>query len=145
MYDVFWKTVQEGRKTALLTEREVRLRFDQEKNQFVLVDGLAPARLADDGFTLEEVPLKAFPIPKADESDLEINFLSATKGGPTILVGGVLMEAQPIPFVIFYPDGTCTAFRAQFMSNGSATTLRIDPWTCAPMLTADDPNAPNAL
>jgi general secretion pathway protein H len=142
--EVFWKAVQEARKAALKTEHEIRLKFDAEKKQFVLLDGLAPSRLAADGFTREDAPLQTFPVMPAVARDLTVEFLAAGKGGPTILVGGVLIEAQPIPFVTFYSDGTCTAFRAQFMRDGSASVLAVDPWTCSPVLPPVDPNAPPA-
>ena len=47
--EVFWKAVQEARKAALKAEHEMRLTFDKEKAQFVLLDGLAPARIAGQG------------------------------------------------------------------------------------------------
>lgn len=142
--EVFWKAVQEARKTALKAEHDIRLRFDKEKKQFVLLDGLAPSRLAADGFTREEVPLKEFPIASAVGSDLDVSFLAATKGGATMLLGGLLVESQPIGYVTFYSDGTCSPFRAQFMRNAAVSVLSIDPWTCAPVLTPPDPNAPPA-
>jgi prepilin-type N-terminal cleavage/methylation domain-containing protein len=144
--DVFWEAVREARKAALKAEHEMRLRFDKEKKQFVLVDGEAPPTAASLTPTLikeEEVPLKIFPVPERSAGDLTVDFLSAQKCGLAILVGGVVMESQPIPFVTFYGDGTCTAFRAQFARNGGSHTLSIDPWTCAPVLTPADPNAPN--
>ena len=141
--EVFWKSVQQARKTALKSEKEVRLRFDAKKKQFVLIDGFAPSALAADGFTREETALKQFPIPPPGGTDLTIDFLSSSKGGAVILVGGVMIESQPIQFVTFYPDGTCTPFRAQFMRNGASHLLAVDPWTCAAVLTVD-PNAPRA-
>jgi prepilin-type N-terminal cleavage/methylation domain-containing protein len=144
--EVFWTAVREARKKALQTEHEVRLKFDKDKKQFLLIDGLAPAAVATDGFTREERPLKQFPIPSAVGGDLVVDFLGpATKGGGNaILVGGVLIESQPIPYVTFYSDGTCTAFRAQFVRGGGTSILSIDPWTCAPVLTPNDPNSPPA-
>lgn len=136
--DVFWKAVQEARKAALRAEHDMRLKYDKEKKQFLILDGLAPTRVAADGFTREEVPLKQFPIAPALAGDLEVTFLPAGKAGPSILIGGVLIESQPVPFVTFYSDGTCTAFRAQFMRSGAASTVSIDPWTCAPVLTPAD-------
>jgi len=142
--DVFWTAVREARKAALKSEHEIRLKFDKDGKRFLLIDGLAPTTLAKDGFTREEQPLKQFSIPAQAAGDLTVDFLGpTTKGtGNTILVGGVLIEAQTIPFVTFYSDGTCTAFRAQFVRNGGTSVLMIDPWTCAPVLTANDPNAP---
>jgi hypothetical protein len=142
--DVFWKAVQETRKAALKAEHEMRLRFDKEKKQFLIIDGIAPSTLAADGFTREERPLKQFPIPTAVGTDLAVDFLAPASrgGGNAILVGGVLIEAQTIPYVTFYPDGTCMPFRAQFIRNGGTSLLSIDPWTCAPVLPPTDPNAP---
>ena len=142
--DIFWKAVQEARKTALKTEHDIRLRYDKEKRQFLIIDGIAPSTVAADGFTKEERPLKTFQIPAATGSDLTVDFLApASKGGGlAILVGGVLLESQPLPYVTFYSDGTCVPFRAQFARNGGASVLAIDPWTCAPILPPKDPNAP---
>lgn len=140
---VFWKAVQEARKAALKSEHEIRLKFDRDKKHFYLVDGLAPSVLAEDGFTRVETPLKTFPIAAEATRDLTVDFLgAAAKGGSAILVGGVLLESQTIPHVSFYADGTCRAFRAQFARSGASTILSIDPWTCAPVLAAADPNAP---
>jgi prepilin-type N-terminal cleavage/methylation domain-containing protein len=141
-YAVFWKAVQEARKTALKSEHEIRLKFDRDKKHFYLVDGLAPTSLAEDGFTRVETPLKIFPIAAETVEDLTFDFLAgSSKGGNTILVGGMLLESRPVPYVPFYADGTCRAFRAQFARSGSSSILTIDPWTCAPVLPAADANA----
>jgi prepilin-type N-terminal cleavage/methylation domain-containing protein len=144
--EVFWQAVVEARKAALKSEHEIRLKFDKDKKQFVLVDGIAPATVGADGFTREEVPLKQFPVPSAAGSELTVDFLGpSTRGGNAILVGGVVIETDAMPYVTFYSDGTCMAFRAQFVRNGTTSTpLVIDPWTCAPVLPAVDPNAPAA-
>ena len=141
--EVFWKAVLEARKAALKGEKEIRLRFDAQKKQFLVIDGFAAPVLSTDGFTTNEPPpIKTLPIPPPGGADLTIDFLpSGTKGGNMILIGGVAVETNPIPFVTFYPDGTCTPFRAQFMRNGATHLLAVDPWTCAPMLVTD-PNAP---
>lgn len=139
--EVFWTAVREARKAALKSEREVRLKFDKEKKHFMLLDGHAPSVVAPDGVTKEEAPLKTLPVPPLSADGLAVEFLGASaKGGNAILVGGVLLEAQTIPFVTFYSDGTCTAFRAQISRGGGSHTLSIDPWTCAPVLTPVDPN-----
>lgn len=139
--DVFWKAVQSARKTALRTEHDIRLKYDKDKKQFVMVDGLAPPVVGPDGFTKEEVPLKTFPVSAPNETDMTVDFLGATGKGNAILIGGVMIESQPIDHVTFYSDGTCSPFRLQVMRNGSAHTLSIDPWTCAQVLTPTDPNA----
>jgi prepilin-type N-terminal cleavage/methylation domain-containing protein len=144
-HEIFWKAVQEARKTALKSEHEVRLRFDRDRKQFVILDGLAPATLAADGVTSEEKPLKQFPIPSVVGTDFAVDFLGpSAKGASAILVGGVLIESRPLKHVTFYADGTCSPFRAQFVRNGGTSMLTIDPWTCAPILTPADPNAPPA-
>ena len=122
----------------------MRLKFDKDRKQFVILDGLAPSRLAADGFTREEAPVKTFAVQNSGDADFEVSFLAAGKGGPTILLGGVLLESQPISHVTFYSDGTCSPFRLQLMRGGSVSTLSVDPWTCAPVLPPPDPNAPAA-
>ncbi len=144
--DVFWKTVQEARKTALKSGNEIRLKFDKDKKRFLLIDGTAPTTLAADGFTREETPLKVFPLPPALAADLTVEFLGASaKGSGMILVGGVLIDARTIPYATFFPDGTCAPFRAQFLRGAGASIFAIDPWTCAPVLTPPDPYATPAF
>lgn len=133
--EVFWQAVQEGRKAALRSEHEIRLKFDREMKRFQLVDGLAPAVKGADGVTKVEPPLKEFPIPSAAR-DLEVDFLAPGRGGRAILVRGVLLESQPVPHVTFYGDGTCSPFRIQIFNHGAAHILAVDPWTCAPILEA---------
>lgn len=129
--EVFWKSVQEARKLALRSEHEVSFQFVQDDanktREFVV----------SDGSTRQE-----YPVPAA--GDLEVTFLAAqAAGGNMILIAGTAVETQKVP-VTFYPDGTCTAFRTQFYRNGAVHTLSIDPWTCAPVLTPTDPNAPKS-
>ena len=128
--EIFWKAVQTARKTALQSGVEVRLTFadDKEKGKEFVVD---------DGVTKQESPVSA-----GAADGLEVSFLSAQKGGNAILVGGVAIETQAVPAVIFYTDGTCTPFRLQISRRGGAHIVAIDPWTCAPILTPPDPNAP---
>jgi general secretion pathway protein H len=133
--DVFWKAVTETRKAALTAEHEMRLKYDAEKKSFRVIDGITPIRLAADGFSREEVVVKEFAVAKADR--LTVDFHAATKGGRAILVGGVMIESEPVPFVTFYPDGTCSAFRLQVVRDSSARVLEVDPWTCAAVLKAD--------
>lgn len=140
--EVFWRAVQEARKAALKSQHDIRLKFDSRNKQFMLIDGIAPSVLAADGFTREEVPIKIFPVHPAFAADLTVEFLAPVKGN-TILVGGVLIEGQSVPYVTFYSDGTCSAFRTQFMRAGSANVLSVDPWTCAAILPAVDPNTLN--
>jgi len=128
--EVFWKTVQECRKAALKSGTDIRLAFDEKEKKFLVsaASGLDPG-------------VKEFPIPEPGD-DLTLTFLTTQKGASMILLGGVAVETQTLPFVTFYSDGTCTPFRAQFQKSGAVEALAIDPWTCAAVLTPADPNAP---
>lgn len=127
--ETFWVAVREARKTALKNEREVRLSFESDREN-------QPAFVLNDAGTVQK-----FPIHPSMREDLSVEFFTTQKGGPTILVAGVLLESRPAKYVAFYPDGTCMAFRAQVARLGGAHTLSIDPWTCAPVLTPADPFA----
>lgn len=143
--EMFDKAVQEARKLALKSGKDVRLAFRREvdSRRFVLIDSAAPA-VSRDGFApppdANAGVLAEYPVPNA--GDLEVTFLSTQKGGNTILLGGVLVETTTVPYATFYTDGTCSPFRAQFMKNAAVHIISIDPWTCAPMLKPVDPNAP---
>ena len=118
--DVLLKAVSDARKFAVESNSDVRLSFDPKERAF--------AASNDQGN--RSYPVKA-------SGDLGFDFLSTQKGGAMILVGGVLMETHPLPYVTFYPDGTCSAFRVQIRTEGAANVIAIDPWTCAPMLQSD--------
>lgn len=124
--EVFWKACLEARKAALHTEREVKLSFADDRDhgkRFVVNDGIAA---------------RDFPITGASP-DLAVNLLSAQKGfGNAIVMAGQVVEMQSLPFVTFYPDGTCSAFRVQIRVHADAHILSIDPWTCAEVLTPPD-------
>ncbi len=123
--DVFWSAVRTARKTALNSQHDIAFRFDEKAKAFVLTsfDGVS----------------KTIPIPGAP-ADLGVDFLSTQRTGGLILLGGSVVETEPLPGgVTFYSDGTCTAFRLQIRLNGGASIIAIDPWTCAPVI----PRAPN--
>jgi general secretion pathway protein H len=143
--EVFDKAVQEARKRALKSEKEVRLVFkkDGDTKRFALVDSAAPPPPADGFVGAAPDPnagvLAEFPVP--NPGDLDVTFLpSGQKGGNSILIGGLAVETTTVPFATFYTDGTCTPFRAQFVKNGATHTIGIDPWTCAPVLKPLDAN-----
>lgn len=121
--EVFWKAVTEARKYALLQGTDVRLSFEKKEKAF-------KASTAEGS--------QSFPVPI--EGEIEIDFLGVAKGGrTTVLIGGVLVETQTLPFVTFYADGTCSDFRAQLrQDNGQPRYVRIDPWTCAPIVAQAD-------
>lgn len=144
--DVFWKAVQESRKAALQSEHDIRLKYDKEKKQFLVIDATVPPKLAADGFTKEEMPIKTLAVPPASADGLTIDFLGASsKGAKVFLIAGQVVETEPINYVTFYSDGTCSPFRVQVSRGTGVHVLTIDPWTCAPILTPNDPNAPPPL
>jgi Tfp pilus assembly protein FimT len=123
--ELFWKSCGEARKLALQSGREVRLGFadDHEKGRRFTVD---------DGMGARE-----FPLTTAGE--VGVNFLSGQKvAGSAVIMAGQVVETQALPFVTFYSDGTCTAFRVQIRLGVNAHILSIDPWTCAPVLPAEN-------
>ena len=128
--EIFWKAVQAARQSALKSGREALLTFvnDKDHGKEFIVDNAESKQ--------------ALPIPVALADTLEVTFLSTQKGGNAILVAGVVVETQVVSPVVFYPDGTCTPFRMQVYNRGGAHVVSIDPWTCAPILTPPDPNAP---
>jgi prepilin-type N-terminal cleavage/methylation domain-containing protein len=120
--EVFWRAVSEARRFALLHQTEVHLTFDRERRQF-------HARIPSGSET--------FPVP--GKAELQIDFLSPTKGGRSILIGGTLLETQVLPSITFYDDGTCTPFRVQLRTDQEAPrVIAVDPWTCAPMLELEE-------
>jgi general secretion pathway protein H len=122
--DTFWKAVTEARRTALLSGRDVRLSFvgtpKGDKERALVIR-------ASDG-TEKRMPFEPRP------GELIMEFLSAQKGGPSILLASQLVETSTMPYVTFYGDGTCSPFRVQIRAGGEPRTLMIDPWTCALVL-----------
>jgi prepilin-type N-terminal cleavage/methylation domain-containing protein len=131
--EVFWQAVQEARKCALRHEREVYLKYvdDREKGKaFNVIDG---------------PETKAFPLPPtAITNDLMVDLLANQSGGHLQIFAGVVSEASSVKYVTFYPDGTCQSFRLQVMRSGAVSTYGVDQWTCAPILPPTDPNAPKS-
>ena len=119
--ELFWAAAGKVRQDALLNNREVRLSLDAKTQEFVTYS--------------EGVETRYSFVAKATA---ELEFLAAKTVGASssILVGGNVVETQTIPFVMFYRDGTCSPFRVQLKSRNGVRVLEIDPWTCAPMLTA---------
>ena len=118
----FSKACAASRKEALEEQRTVLLSFDPKAHGFVLSDGTTQTT-----------------IPVSGPDDVVVDFHPAqAASGSLTLVGGTLVETQPIPSVQFYADGTCTPFRAQVRQGGGAHILSVDPWTCAQVLTSSD-------
>jgi len=125
--EIFWKTVVDVRKSALLENRDIRLSFDPRTKEFVAGTGDQARR---------------FPFSPPDATDVDFLAPASASGSASILIAGQLVETQTIPFVTFYGDGTCSPFRVQLKKGGgvSATILEIDPWTCAAILKPKPPS-----
>lgn len=117
--EIFWKTVGEVRKSALLDNRDIRLRFDEKTKEFVAGMGRQERR---------------FPFLPREPADLDFLAPVSSSGSASILIAGQLVETQTLPFITFYGDGTCSPFRAQIKRKTTASILEIDPWTCAAIL-----------
>ena len=115
---LFWDTVTAARELALTTNRTVELRLTADKKTLVWGDtGTQRQQKMPAGFSL------GFLRPKQ---------------GSTILLGGVLLEADEIFTVRFYADGSCDRFRVQIMRDKlPPQILQVDPWTCAPLVGLD--------
>jgi prepilin-type N-terminal cleavage/methylation domain-containing protein len=122
--DQFWKATAAARKEALEEGRSVIMTFDPKVKAFVLNDGSDK---------------RVLPVNGAD--DLVIDFHPVqSDSSSSVLIGGTLVETEPLAAVTFYNDGTCTPFRVQVRANGAAHILSVDPWTCAQVLSQSDAN-----
>lgn len=124
--ETFWKAVTEARRMALLSGRDVRMSFDGGRKAAKDEARSLVIRQADG--TEKRVPFEERP------GELIMEFLSAQKGGASILLASQIVETSTVPYVTFYGDGTCSPFRVQIRTGGEPRTLRIDPWTCALVL-----------
>ncbi len=114
--DRFWQAVTAARQTALEQEQPVTLSYDLKAMSLQWKSLNTSESL--------ELPVKTF------------RFLPETRDS-TFLIGGVLTETSNLERVKFYPDGTCDAFRVEIVeTENRREIIRIDPWTCAPILTA---------
>ncbi len=116
--DTFWQACRSAEKMAALSERNVTLTFDTQKRELTWSNGVETEHATFD--------------PAG--GDVTVQFIQPQAGGSRILIAGQVVETQEIPHVIFYPDGTCTAFQVQFRANKHTWQIAIDPWTCAPIL-----------
>ena len=116
---IFTDAVNAARERALTANRTVLLRFDKEKRLLTWSD---------------ESSLQQLELP----AGVKLQFMQP-KEGTMVLIGGVLVESQEVPVVRFYSDGTCDRFRVQIrQGQGAPQIITVDPWTCAPMLNAEN-------
>jgi prepilin-type N-terminal cleavage/methylation domain-containing protein len=118
----FWKATAAARKEALEEGKSVLMTYDDKTRGFVLNDGSQKRTLSVTG--ADDLVIDFHPV-QSDSSS-------------SSLIGGTLVETEPLAAVTFYNDGTCTPFRVQLRSGGAAHILSVDPWTCAAVLSNYD-------
>ncbi len=145
--DVFWQAVNGCRKQALMTGREVTLRFakgEQEEPSALVAtwEGgearypFVVTRPAADGGDAGAGNTGRASASDPGAAAVTCDFLTTQTGNSSILVGGALRETTTLAAVTFYGDGTCTPFRAQLRTGlPEPQVLDIDPRTCAQVLT----------
>ncbi len=119
--ELLLKAIGDARRLAVESDGEVALAYSKDTRVFTLTSYKGG------------VGAVAATIPVVTEGEFGLDFLVARKGN-SVLIGGVLVETSTVPSVSFYPDGTCTAFRAQITGLENPEVIAIDPWTCAPIL-----------
>lgn len=113
--DRFWQAVNAARQTALEQEQTVALSYDKKGKLLKWTSAEAEKSL--------KLSVTSFRFLPEDKSKM-------------FLLGGVLTETDDMTHVRFYPDGTCDAFRVEIVeTDNHKEVIRIDPWTCAPILT----------
>jgi general secretion pathway protein H len=121
----FWAACAAARKEALEERRSVLLTVETKDPR-------------TRGFTLNDGSQKTV-MPITGPDDLEVDFHPVqSDSSSSSLIGGTLVETQPLAAATFYNDGTCTPFRAQVRVAAGAHILSVDPWTCAPVLSKSD-------
>jgi prepilin-type N-terminal cleavage/methylation domain-containing protein len=118
----FWEATAQARKMALEDRQSVLLSYDVKTKAFVLADVAGT---------------KSIPVVGPDDTLIDFH-PAQVQSGSEVLVGGTLIETSPMTSVTFYNDGTCTPFRVQIRADSAAHILSIDPWTCAPVISAQD-------
>ena len=109
--DIFWDAVQAARLQAVQEDVTVTLRYD-EKTRRVVWGAVGEAHGIDwPGKSLEFLP-------------------AASRN--MVLLGGQVVETDPLAAVRFYADGTTDRFRVQLTdAAGRVSRLELDPWTAA--------------
>lgn len=110
--------LQDARRQAVLSGREVALHYEPAEHALVWTDGVQEDR-------------RVF-----EEGNMTVEFLRP--GAGAVLLGGQLVETEPVDGMRFYADGSCDLIRLQLRAAEAAPrVIPIDPWTCAPMLAAN--------
>jgi len=112
--------LQDARRQAVLSGRDVALHYEPPENALAWTDGVQAGR-------------RVF-----EEGHVTVEFLRPSGGA--VLLGGQLVEADPVAEMKFYADGSCDLIRLQLRTaDGAPRVIPIDPWTCAPVLASTSP------
>jgi Tfp pilus assembly protein FimT len=121
----FWRASRGARTLALYERSPQTLRFDEEAIAFTI-----------NGAKGE----KKFSINTKDwseESRADVTFTQRLADDSYSLVQGNLVTTKEIPFVRFFPDGTCMPFLIEINVGESERTIEVDPWTGAELLSTE--------
>jgi len=109
------EAVQDARRQAVLSGREVTLRYEPAPPALAWTDGVQQGD-------------RAFGVGR-----VLVEFLRP--GAGVILLGGQLVGTDPVAEMKFYTDGTCDQLHVQVRAADAAPrVIPLDPWTCAPVL-----------
>ncbi|MBL4574709.1 MAG: prepilin-type N-terminal cleavage/methylation domain-containing protein [Opitutaceae bacterium] len=125
----FWRATREARTLALYERKPQTLLFDEDAIAFIVFGA--------NGKKILSVNTKSW----AKESRAEVTFTQRLTDDSFTLVSGKLIQTKEIPFVRFFPDGTCMPFLIEINVGESTRTIEVDPWTGAELLSADGAEA----
>lgn len=122
----FWKASSEARNLALFERRPQDLRYDPETTAYLIGGGEEAVR---------------FPVNTSDWTEgveTEVLFNQSLTDDSFKLVGGKLITERQVPFVRFFPDGTCMPFVLSIRVDEDVRTIEIDPWSGAELLPPEE-------
>lgn len=122
----FWKASSEARNLALFERRPQDLRYDPESTAYLIGRGEGAVR---------------FPVNTSDWTEgieTEVLFNQNLTDDSYKLVGGELITEREVPFVRYFPDGTCMPFVLSIRTDDDVRTIEIDPWSGAELLPPEE-------
>lgn len=122
----FWDAVDVAKEDAAFKQTRYILSWDEETHSFLLESGEYKGKF--------EVDTSNF----GEDVELAVSFTEALPENGYVLIGGRLVTDRDIEQVMFYPDGTCTPFTVVMAIAGYESSIRIDPWTGAEMVSIED-------
>lgn len=115
----FETALRTARREALETRTTLRLKFDEDKQSFVITP-----------LGMEEQPAPS-PGFQRTRPQFSVRFTRPAADSRRFLIGGQARSLEQETAVLFFPDGTCTPFTAELRDGDTLTEITIDPWTTA--------------